>query len=179
MPDLFPIYCRACHKKIDSASRVCPYCGEPQGLAAPSQPSMPQPAPPPAPAPTYTPQQPPATGGPGQEDFCPFCQTQVTSGDIFCRACGKGLVPGVRMSDSDAAQAYAISAVVAALLCGSPAAVVLGLIAMAKGARGLGCLAIILFLVVVGVAAVMSAGALHSLLPHALPKNLPGLDLPQ
>ncbi|MCC6483719.1 MAG: zinc ribbon domain-containing protein [Armatimonadetes bacterium] len=176
MSDLFPIYCRSCHKQIDASARVCPFCGEAQGLsgATPSPPAY-------TPGPSQQASQ-SATAtqtSAGALDFCPYCQTQVTSGDIYCRACGHALVPGVRMSDSDVAQAYAISAVIAALLCASPAAVVLGLIAMVKGSRGLGCAAIVLFLMVSAVLAWMSFGAVHSLLPHALPRSLPGLGLPE
>lgn len=146
--DPFPIYCRQCHRAIAASARVCPHCGATQGLAAQAPPA----------APPRQQQQTqyaaPAAAPPGAApaaqgvSTCYSCMTQVTPGDVFCRACGRPLVAGIGGGSVDAGQAsakaYGISALVCALLGFGPGAVILGLVAMVKGSRGLGCAAIII-----------------------------------
>lgn len=171
--DLFPVYCRHCHKEISSRDRVCPHCGQPQGLVAqPSQPpahqpSVPAPVPPQQPSGTVA--QPAQPQQAGIFTNCPYCSAVITSGDYFCRACGRPLVPGVRSSGQDGAGlAYGLSALICALLGFAPGAVILGIIAMVKGARGLGCGAILLSLIVTGVVGMLALSSLRQFVP-ALP----------
>jgi hypothetical protein len=81
------------------------------------------------------------------------------------------------MNDPDVAKAYGISAITAALFCGGPAAVVLGMIAMGKGSRGLGCAAIILTVASFVIGGLLGASLIKELVgmvtPHA--PALPGL----
>lgn len=176
--DLFPIYCRQCHRQISASARVCPHCSAPQGLstqAATPGPPTAAAAPPAdggyAPAPQ---QNQPAAAAPQGASTCFACLTQITPGDIFCRACGRALVPGMRApgdASEAAAKAYGISAIVCALLGFGPGGIVLGVIALAKGARGLGCAGVVLGAVGTALALMVGAGLVQQLL-QGLPAGL-------
>lgn len=105
---------------------------------------------------------------------CPFCATLVTAGDYYCRACGRGLVSGTRDrgSGDQVAKAYGISAFLCALLGFSPGGIILGIVAMVKGARGLGCGAIILSIIVTILSFLAIALLMHQFLANSH-TNLP------
>lgn len=179
--DPFPIYCRQCHRPIEQSVRVCPHCGTAQGLTP--QASSPPPAPqqPMYPDASASVQAPAAQG----DSTCFHCLTRVTPGDIFCRACGRPLVPGYGGGSVDAAQAsaraYAVSAIVCAVLGFGPGAVILGIVAMVKGSRGLGCLAIFLGIGGTVLLLVLGAGLIQEglrMLPGAGTRGIPPELLP-
>ncbi len=162
--DPFPIYCRQCHRAIAASARVCPHCGAAQGLAA--QAALPQQEQQQYAAPAAAP---PAAAPAAQGvSTCYSCMTQVTPGDIFCRACGTPLVSGIGGGSVDAVQAsakaYGISALVCALLGFAPGAVILGLVAMVKGSRGLGCAAIIIGIAGTVLFVILGAGLIQEAL---------------
>ncbi len=131
---------------MPSASRVCPHCGRQQGLQATS-------GAPPAPSTGQTRSTSPA---PPPQGACPHCRVSITPGDYFCRACGRALAAGVADPAAEAAgRAYGIAGLLSALLCFPPGAVILGIIAVAKGARGVGLASILAGLAMMGAVALL------------------------
>ncbi len=189
--DPYPIYCRSCHRPIDASTQVCPHCGEPQGLVAPpSQPAAPSSAPvaPAAPSARQAPEQRQAAWQPSAPNaaapavsLCSYCQTQVTQGDLFCRACGRPLASGLRRpsgGDDGAGKAYAISAWICAILAAGPIGVILGLIAMAKGSRGAGCGAVVFSIITTAILVIVGGIVMKQFVGQALqPNPMRGLGL--